>query len=192
MLINPIAHCCDAGGLEVNQLVELATAQSRRLDCETVLQEVEREHPGELSRMEHKANAPAGLTFQFIRSLLYVVIDSVVMSFAACNCIYTVQRLMLLGNELTLYTLRKLMSMVKLSLQGQGLLLHLLLVEDLQLWKHYHYQVLYVCNGSILSGSIICKLLVLPKGAAVLDTKNLAQVVLVALLVQALCLFILF
>ncbi|DBA80023.1 TPA: hypothetical protein ACH3X2_007521 [Trebouxia sp. C0005] len=130
-----------SGGLEVNQLVELATAQSRRLDCETVLQEVEREHPGELSRMEHKANAPAGLTFQFIRSLLYVVIDSVVMSFAACNCIYTVQRLMLLGNELTLYTLRKLMSMVKLSLQGQGLLLHLLLVEDLQLWKHYHYQV---------------------------------------------------
>ncbi|KAL0017949.1 hypothetical protein WJX79_006850 [Trebouxia sp. C0005] len=49
-----------SGGLEVNQLVELATAQSRRLDCETVLQEVEREHPGELSRMEHKANAPAG------------------------------------------------------------------------------------------------------------------------------------
>ena len=54
----------------MDQLADLAAAQSRRLDCDTVLREVERNHPGQLGQDATDSQYLSRSRFQLDLSIL--------------------------------------------------------------------------------------------------------------------------
>ena len=98
VLIRHLATCfsthlltsCGVGGLEVDQLAHLAAARSRRMDCDTVLQEVERNHPGELGRMRQIARTSAGLTFSLTKLYLNVMTQCLCCCCLVFHCMHII------------------------------------------------------------------------------------------------------
>lgn len=74
----------------MDQLADLAAARSRRTDCDTVLREVERNHPGELGRMRQLASTSAGLTFSLTKSYLSVMTQCLCCCCLVFHCMHII------------------------------------------------------------------------------------------------------